>query len=171
MLNIRHRLTGAAAATLAAGAIAVSGAAVASAAPHAARPAASGTEQFQLMDATVSNSSHPSIIARGVFTAGGVDHSGNKVDTVVFPNGTFKITHGRGTGSQHVNPKTCLMTVNGKGPYTLSGGTGAYAGISGSGTYHLSILAVAARSGGTCSKTAPPVAFQELIRASGPVKM
>jgi hypothetical protein len=170
MLNIRHRLTGAAAATLAAGAIAVSGAAVASAAPHAARPAASGTEQFQVMT-TSATAPTSSIIARGVFTAGGVDHSGNKVDTVVFPNGTFKIAHGKGTGTQHFNTKTCLLTIAQKGSYTLSGGTGAYAGISGSGTYHFSALAVAPRSGGVCSKSAPPAAFQQVIRASGPVKI
>lgn len=170
MLNVRNRIAGAAGAAVAAGAIAVCGAAAASAAPHAGRPAASGTEQFQLMN-TSATSSSSSIIAHGVFTAGGVDHSGRKVDTVVFPNGTFKITHGKGTGTQHFNPKTCLLTVSQKGPYTLSGGTGAYAGISGSGTYQLSILAVGARSGGACSKTAPPVSFQQLIRASGPVHL
>jgi hypothetical protein len=170
MLNIRHRLIGAAAATVAAGTLAVSGVAVASAASHTARPAASGTEQFQLMN-TSATSSNSSAIARGVFTAGGVDHSGSKVDTVVFPNGSFKIAHSQGTGTQHVNPKTCLMTISVKGTYKLSGGTGAYAGISGNGNYQVSILAVGARSGGTCSKTAPPVAFQQLIRASGPVTL
>lgn len=170
MVNIRHRLIGAAAATMAAGALAVSGVAVASAASHAARPATSGTEQFQLMN-TSATSSNSSIIARGVFTAGGVDHSGSKVDTVVFPKGSFKIAHSKGTGTQHFNPKTCLMTISEKGTYKLSSGTGAYAGISGNGTYQLSILAVGARSGGTCSKTAPPVAFQQLIRASGPVHL
>lgn len=166
MLNVRNRLLGAAGAAVAAGAIAVSGVAVASAASHTARPAASGTEQFQLLN-TSPTSSSSSIIARGLFTAGGVDHSGSKVDTAVFPKGTFKITHGKGTGTQHFNPKTCLMTVSQTGPYTLSGGTGAYAGISGSGTYQVSILVVGARSGGTCSKTAPPVAFQQVIRGSG----
>ena len=170
MLNVRNRLIGAAGAAVAAGAIAVSGVAVASAASHTARPAASGTEQFQLMN-TSPTSSKSSIIARGVFTGGGIDKSGAKVDTVVFPNGTFKITHGKGTGTQHFNPKTCLLTVSQTGPYTLSGGTGAYAGISGSGTYQLSILAVGARSGGTCTKTVPPVAFQQLIRASGKAQL
>jgi hypothetical protein len=120
---------------------------------------------------TSPTSSKSSIIARGVFTGGGIDKSGAKVDTVVFPNGTFKITHGKGTGTQHFNPKTCLMTVTLHGTYALSGGTGAYAGISGSGTYHVSILAVGARSGGTCVKSKPPVAFQQVIKASGPVKL
>lgn len=165
MLKVRSRLLGAAGALAAAGAITVSGVAAA-----AAHTNASGTEQFQLMS-TSATSSTSSIIARGVFTAGGVDHAGSKVDTAVFSNGSFKIAHSKGTGSQSFNPKTCLMTVNQHGTYTLSGGTGKYAGISGSGTYQVSILAVGARSGGTCSKTKPPVAFQQIIKASGPVKL
>jgi hypothetical protein len=167
MLKVRNRLLGAAGAIVAAGAIAVSGVAAASAASHAS---ASGTEQFQLMS-TSATSPTSSIIARGVFTAGGVDHSGNKVDTVVFPGGSFKIAHSRGTGSQSFDPKTCLMTISQHGTYQLSGGTGTYAGISGSGKYQLSILGVGARSGGKCSKSKPPVAFQQLIRAAGPVKL
>lgn len=170
MLKVRNRLLGAAGAVVAAGAIAVSGVAAASAASHASRASVSGTEQFQLMS-TSATSPTSSIIARGAFTAGGVDHSGNKVDTVVFPGGSFKIAHSRGTGSQSFDPKTCLMTINQHGTYKLSGGTGTYAGISGSGKYQLSILGVGARSGGKCSKTKPPVAFQQLIRAAGPVKL
>lgn len=169
MFNIRHRIVGAAAATVAAGALAVSGVAVASAASHSARPAASGIEQFQLMNASPTSSTS-SFIGHGVFTAGGVDHQG-KLDRVVFSNGSFKITHKKGSGTQHFNPKTCLLTVTQTGTYKLSGGTGAYAGISGHGTYRLSVLAIGARSGGTCSKTAPPTAFQQLIRASGPVRL
>ena len=165
MLKVRSRLLGAAATLVAAGAVAVSGVAAA-----AAHTNASGTEQFQIMS-TSATSSTSSIIARGVFTAGGVDHSGNKVDTAVFSNGSFKIAHSKGTGSQSFNPKTCLMTINQHGTYKLSGGTGTYAGIRGSGKYQLSILAVGARSGGKCSRTKPPVAFQQIIKASGPVKL
>ena len=170
MLKVRNRLLGAAGAVAAAGAIAVSGVAAAATAPHTARASASGTERFQLMS-TSATSSASSIIARGVFTAGGVDHQGSKVDTAVFPNGSFKIAHSKGTGTRHFNPRTCLMTISLHGTYKLSGGTGRYAGISGSGTYQLSILAVGARSGGKCSRTKPPAAFQQIVRASGPVHL
>ena len=90
---------------------------------------------------------------------------------LVFANGSFKIAHSPGKGTQSFNPKTCLMTINFHGTYTLSGGTGAYAGISGSGKYKLSILAMAARSGGKCSTTTPPAAWQQIINATGPVKL
>ena len=61
------------------------------------------------------------------------------------------------------------MTVSVHGTYTLSGGTGKYAGIRGHGTYHLSILGIGARSGGQCTTHKPPVAWQQIIQASGPV--
>jgi hypothetical protein len=61
--------------------------------------------------------------------------------------------------------------VNLHGTYKLLGGTGAYKGITGSGTYKLSILGIGAKSGGKCSRTKPPVAFQQLIQASGPVTL
>ena len=106
----------------------------------------------------------------GVVTAGGVDHSGSKVDTLVFPKGSFKVAH-TGPATQTLNPKTCLLTVTGHGTYKISGGTGAYANITGSGTYTLSILAIVPKSGGKCSTTMPPATFQQIIKASGPVSL
>jgi hypothetical protein len=103
-------------------------------------------------------------------TAGGVDHSGSKVDTLVFPKGSFKVAH-TGPAKQTFNPKTCLLTVTGSGTYKISGGTGAYATITGSGTYTLSILAIFPKSGGKCSTTMPPTTFQQIIKASGPVSL
>ena len=124
------------------------------------------------MNATVANNAPSSIIARGVFTAGGVDHPGNKVDTVVFPNRTFKIAHSGGTGTSRFNTKTCLGVFALNGTYRLSGGTGAYAGISRHGAYRLNIMEVAARNtAGKCSNKLPPTALQQLIKAQGPVKL
>jgi hypothetical protein len=129
-----------------------------------------GTENFQLMS-TSATSSTSSVIATGVFTAGGVDHTGNKVDTFVFSNGSFKVAHS-GPATQHFNPKTCLLTVVGHGTFKLSGGTGAYAKIKGAGTYKLNILAVAAKTAtGKCSQKAPPTAFQQIIKATGKVSL
>jgi hypothetical protein len=136
-----------------------------------ARTAVSGTEHFQLMS-TSATSKQSSIIATGAFTAGGSDTSmTSSTATVTFPGGTFVITHSKGTGTQSFNPNTCLLQANLKGTYSLGNGTGAYAHISGTGTYQLSILAVGAKSGGTCSKTLPPPTFQQVISASGPVSL
>jgi hypothetical protein len=111
--------------------------------------ATSGTENFQIVS-TSATSSTSSVIATGVFTVGGVDHSGNKVDRLVFPTGSFKVAH-KGPEKQNLNKKTCLFTITGTGTFKISGGTGAYKTLSGSGTYKLSILAILARAGGKCS--------------------
>ena len=106
-----------------------------------------------------------------VFTGAGVDHSGNTVDTLVFPAGTYKTRHGAGTGTQTLNPKTCLLRVSLHGTDTTFGGTGKFRGISGHGTWQASVLAVYARSAGKCSTTKVPLAFQEIITGSGLTKL
>ena len=169
--HLRTRLLAAAGSTLAAAAIAVSGIVAAAAAPHTARSGASGIERFQAMS-TSETSNRTTVIAHGVFTAGGVDiNTSNTTDTFKFPNGTIRVRHSEPTGPANFNPRTCLGTVNQHGTYTLLGGTGKYAGISGHGTFRLHILLVAARSHGKCSDTKPPVAFELLIRAAGPVHL
>jgi hypothetical protein len=165
------RLVGAAGAVAAAATIAVTGITAASAAPHAS-PAVSGIEHFQLMTTSATSNTAP-VIAYGVFTGVAVDHMGNKVDKFVFSNGTFKVRHmaaKHGT-SQHFNSRTCLFTLSEHGTYKVLSGTGKYAGITGHGTYRLSVLFIGAKSNGKCSQTKPPVAFQEQIKAVGPVKL
>ncbi len=167
MLKHRARLLAAASIAVTTATVAVSGLTAAS----AATPASSGTEHFQLMISSAKANSGP-LIATGLFTAGGVDHEGNKADTFTFAGGSFKVTHSRGHGKQSFNPKTCLFVINQAGTFRVGHGTGKYAGITGHGTYRLSILAVGARNAkGQCSKNAPPVAFEQLIRASGPVTL
>jgi hypothetical protein len=155
--------------TAAAATAVVGGTGLAMASTHTA---VSGTENFQMMT-TSATSSSASVIANGVFTAPGVDHEHNRTNTAtfVFSNGTVSVKHSPGTGQQSFNPKTCLLTVNFHGTYKITGGTGSYAGITGSGNYKLNILAISARSGGKCSQSQPPLAFHQVINASGPVSL
>ena len=168
MMQHRTRLLAAASTAITAAALAVSGLAAAS----AATPAASGTEHFQMMTTSSSQRTPAPVVATGLFTAGGVDHEGNKAATFTFPGGSFKVTHSRGHGKQSFNPKTCLFVISQHGTFKVGGGTGKYAGISGHGTYQLSILAVGARTAkGACSQKTPPVAWEQVIKASGPVTL
>ena len=153
-------------AIIAAAAAAVAGGAgLAAASTHTT---ASGTEHFQLMT-TSGTSSNLSLIASGVFTAPAVDHEHQATNTAtfVFSNGTINLKHSKGTGTQNFNPTTCLLTINQHGTYNLTSGTG----ITGSGKYQLSILAIGAKSGGKCVQNKPPVAFHQVINASGPVSL
>jgi hypothetical protein len=155
--------------TAAAAAAVVGGAGLAAASTHTA---VSGTEHFQMMT-TSGTGSTASVIASGVFTAPAVDHEHQATNTATFTfsNGTISLKHSKGTGTQNFNPTTCLLTINEHGTYTLTGGTGAYAGITGNGTYKLSILGIGASSGGKCVQNQPPVAFHQVINASGPVSL
>jgi hypothetical protein len=154
--------------TAAAAAAVMGGAGLAAASTHAA---VSGTENFQLMS-TSGNTNTSSIIASGVFTAPGADHEGaNNMAKFVFANGTVSLKHSNGTGTQHFDPKTCLLTISQHGTYRLLSGTGKYAGITGSGKYQLSILAIGAKSGGKCVQNKPPAAFHQVINASGPASL
>lgn len=154
--------------TAAAAAAVMGGAGLAAASTHAP---VSGTENFQLMS-TSATTNTSSIIASGVFTAPGVDHEGaNNSAKFVFANGTVSLKHSNGTGTQHFDPKTCLLTVSQHGTYQLLSGTGKYAGITGSGKYQLSILAIGAKSGGKCVQSKPPVAFHQVINATGTVSL
>jgi hypothetical protein len=110
------------------------------------------------------------VIARGVFTAPATDIMGNRTDTFKFSNGSFRVRHSPGHGPQSFNPRTCLVKVSQHGTYKLSHGTGKYAGIKGHGRYHVTVLAIGARNAnGKCSQRKAPVAFQQIIKASGPV--
>src|SRR5690348_10504544 len=144
MRKTRNRVLAAAGSVLVGGAIALSGIVAATAAPHAITAGSRGIEHFRFMS-TSATSAKSTVIARGVFTAGGVDiATGNLTDTIRFPNGTIKLRHSPGTGPQSFDPRTCLLTVNQHGTYRLLSGTGKYAGIRGHGTYRVHILAVAA---------------------------
>jgi hypothetical protein len=171
MRRTHIRMLRAAGSALAAGAIALSGIVAATAAPRAAGAADSGIEHFQFMT-TSTTTNRVTVIAHGVFTAGGIDMATSPTtDTIQFPNGTIMLKHSPGTGTTSLNPRTCLFTADLDGTQTLLGGTGKYAGITGSQTAEVHILAITARSNGQCTQSVPPVSFEQLVTASGPVNL
>jgi hypothetical protein len=120
-----------------------------------------------------------SVIATGGFTAGGTLTNGNHKQNFRFAAGKFTLALG-GPGSKHVslNPTTCLYTKTGSGTYTLTDGTGAYQGISGSGKISFSLRAVYALVKGKCPSSDQPggnvstqTAIQYTETASGPVSL
>ena len=152
----------------------------AGATPVTAQPAGGrwGTEHFQMMNTTTSQTSNSGqVIAYGVFTAPGTDDQNpNGTDTFVFPNGTVNVIHTPtpGTSKQSFNDKTCMFSVSEQGTFKLAGGTGRYRHVAGYGTYALSVIGIGARlANGTCnpSDTAPAAAQQQLIQAVGKVRL
>ena len=166
----KHRTLLLAAAAAATAAITATGITAASASP-ATHQAASGTEYIQVMSMAPSTPGSASAIARGVFTAGGQARLGDaRTGTITFPGGTIVLSHRAAHGSSHFYPAGCLSVISQSGSYRIVRGTGRYAGISGHGSYQLSLEIVAARVHGGCSSAKPPVAQQELLRLAGPVR-
>jgi hypothetical protein len=160
-------------AAVAAATMIASGAGLATASASTIRQtAASGTEHFSLMTTQPSASKY-TIIASGLFTAGGVDLSGSKADLARLPGGTFKIDHGGQIHivKQSVNPKTCLAQFVATTKFTLGAGTGAYKGITGSGKATLSGLGIAPRAKGKCNPNGTPLAWEQTITASAHVTL
>jgi hypothetical protein len=142
--------------------------------PPAAAFAQSGRTEYFTAVATGSNpgNSPGPIIAHGAFTAVGVDHPGDLVDTIVFPNGTFKFDHSQagGTATFTFNPITCIETFKGTGlPFTLKDGTGNFTGISGRGTFNITVTALAARNPDRSCSDTTTVAGYAVMKATGTV--
>lgn len=134
-----------------------------------ARPADGRTEHLRIMS-TRARAARKSVIVTGAFTSGGYDIPAAVTDTVVFPDGTFKFTHVRHSGTETFNPSTCLLTESERGTFTISRGTGKYAGIRGSGEFVTSIVAVTAKNAaGRCTHLQAPGTFQEITTAGGTV--
>jgi hypothetical protein len=173
-LNFTGHKRAAVAAMTGAAAAAVLGLAVPASASQAAVAAVTGTEHFQFATTSPTASSNQ-LIAYGVLTAAGVERDGaHNTGTVTFSNGTIKLKHDNGTGSQSFNAKTCLMQINVHGKYTVTGGTGKYAGVTGHGTYTVSILAIGPKTkSGACSnsQTVPPIAFQQVVDTTGTITL
>jgi len=150
-------------------AVVISGAGVAAATtqPHTAT-----IEHFQ--EVVASPTAHQAhVIAYGAFTAAGVDvENSNNTNTFKFPGGSFLVTPRYTVVSEHLNKSTCLLTQNLRLTYTISHGTGKYAGISGSGHGTLSDLEITARnSHSACSTRKIPLAQQVIGRGQGPVTL
>ncbi len=129
---------------------------------------AGGTERFTIIQ-TAENGGR--VIATGAFVATGIDveqpsNGPSANSTFVFPNGTIRVTrtdNPGGTGD--FNPVACVGHFTNTGTYVLAGGTGAYARISGGGTYSSRGTLIAARTPSGCGDT--PIAVIGVGRAQG----
>jgi len=161
----RRTLLGLPAVVLAATVAVAGAAAAATTQAGSARP---GTEHIVVMGASTS-SSVDSVIATGAFTAGGSINLGANTGKVTLGGGTLTLVPSFGPSRHRFDAATCLLTISGRGTYTLGRGTGQYAGIRASGRFTISIRQVNARlADGKCSATRA-LAYQGVITGSGPV--
>ena len=113
------------------------------------------------------------MLAFGAFNASGTDTehptgANSGTGLFQFPNGTVSTSHSANPGgTSSFNPATCTSHFTGSGVFKLTGGSGAYKGIDGHGTYNVDGTVVSAHTATGCSKQ--PVGALVIIKAVGPV--
>jgi hypothetical protein len=158
-------------ATVASGVGAVVAAGSADATPRHAASSPSAAKEFFYV---TSSNGKETVVAHGLFTGGGKDEAGVVKDVLHLGGGTLTLLHpGKGhTSRKHIDHATCYATLRLTGKYTLGKGTGKYAGVTGSGTYTVSVQAILKRtSSGSCDKQSKPKVEADAIKASGPATM
>jgi len=116
--------------------------------------AATGSQRFLVSASNAGGS----VWATGPIAGAGTDVVlGQNQDRFVFKGGSVLVNHQATGGSDHFNPITCTVTFTETGVYQLASGTGAYAGVSGGGTYSARGVGVGHRTADGCSE--PRVRF------------
>jgi len=169
---MRHKLTAVAVAAITAAGTGTFAAVTANAAPASGHhSAASGTEHVVLV--TTNPNGNPHALFTGPLKSAGLDREHNNYGEAVLPGGTFRIGHPGGKYRQKVVKSTCTVIGTVTGKYTLSHGTGDYAGIKGHGKYVATVSGLLKKkANGSCNlKTKTPADFSETIVASGPITL
>jgi hypothetical protein len=168
-----RRTAGATALLLAAGGTVVTTVgvpALASAGSHHAARAGSG---FTFVTAAGDLSGKHGIqvgIFHGSISGGGKDTPLSNSDVIKLPGGSVTVKHpgSQSTFTPKVDKSTCYVSFVTKGPFTLTSGTGKYAGISGSGTFVGHGYGYAPRtSDGSCNLNKEPISEVFVVKASG----
>ena len=132
----------------------------------------SRTEHFRFMSTSVPADKF-NVIATGAFTDGGTATPLDPSNKLTFPDGTINVaSKSKGKPVTTANTKTCYETLSDQGTYTITGGTGKYRGLTGSGTYTLEIREIGPKVNGKCdTQTSKRVASQAILKADGPVTL
>jgi hypothetical protein len=126
----------------------------------------SRNEHFVALQTSTAQNATSILIATGPVHARGTDvQISNTKDKFVFPKGTLIILHKTGHSKDAFDKVTCYGTHTETGTYKVTGGTGAYKGARGHGTYSVKASFVG------CSQTNPPDVFLLEINAFGPLAL
>ncbi len=130
---------------------------------------AGGTQRFTII---LTGPTGGLVLARGAFTAAGRDVENQTSATTgtsafTFADGTITASHTDDPGGRSsFNPAACVGRFSATGTFVVTGGTGAYAGISGHGTYRVHGFFIEARTPTGCGAQ---IGGLTVIRAAGPV--
>lgn len=119
-------------------------------------------------------SKHPIVLVHGAINAAGKDDPNhNNYDLLKFAHGTMRIVHPASKAKYvpKIDTKTCYASFTESGTFTLSHGTGSYAGIKGSGHYSAQGFGYLRRTkSGACDENAEPKQEIFTVHAHGKLK-
>jgi len=126
--------------------------------------ASTGTQHFVILQR---DDSHGSVSASGPITGQGrnFESPDGGVGTFVFPGGTVEVVHPETSNHVSLEPRTCVLSLEFTGTYTLRHGTGIYSGVRGSGTYSGKGTFVERHTATGCSDE--PISAVVVIRLDG----
>lgn len=143
--------------------------------------AATGRQAFRIFLSGDPRAGAPgTLVANGLVNGRGTDEtieqhphpdgSETDVELLTLPGGTITIQDTDPADAFHFDPPSCtaLISTN-AGVFTVVGGTGAYAGASGSGTFSARGVVVFDRIAGGCSEE--PRSFVAVVTATGPLHL
>jgi hypothetical protein len=110
---------------------------------------------------------------KGTLSLGGPE---NGTSSFIFRAGKLTVRHKQTSGGSQptLNPKTCVLSQNDGGVYTVLGGTGKFWGATGHGKYHTYFAIVFPRlKNGKCntSQSAVPISGKINFVAYGPLSL
>jgi len=138
----------------------------------AVTPAAARHEEFRIIS-TATSSRRQSVLATGGFVAGGYVVPGKVVslrstDKLVFRSGGFQMARHITRQWLPLPTRHCLVRETIHGTFSLSHGTGAFRGISGSGGFVMKIRGALRRTHGQCGGAM--TVYQMITWAGGKVR-
>lgn len=135
-------------------------------------PRTSGPEHVTIIE---TSSSGGPVFLRGLVNDAGVDNESADGTTsdFVLSQGTISVAHeSTENGGNFVpNPITCLARLTDAGTFTVNGGTGAYSGVSGSGTYTARGTLLFPRTSEGCNFNADPISTTIVVNAIGTLRL
>lgn len=138
----------------------------------AVAPAAARHEEFRIIS-NAASSTRQSVLATGGWVAGGYVVPGKVVslrstDKLVFPSGGFQMARHITSQWLPLPTRSCLIRETIRGTFSLSHGTGAFRGISGSGAFVMKIRGALRHRGGGCGGAM--TVYQMITWAGGQVR-
>jgi hypothetical protein len=139
-----------------------------------------GVEHFTFTDKTIGQKPGPvRVVATGPIHGAGTvqlkSSANNRVDhdTLRLARGSIHLVATEKSFAVHPNLPKCTATTIGHGVFTVTGGTGAFRGVRGHGTYHRRTILTGARdaSGKCLGNSAPPSAVKDNVVLTGKVSL